>query len=78
MLTRVLQWPWTRRRHAPLLHALERLLMTAADLTAAVAALTEAVANLPTPVPALITQAELDASTQGVQDATAAIVAKTV
>ncbi len=50
---------------------------TAADLTAAVADLTQTVANLPAPAPALITQTELDANTQGVLDATAALKAKT-
>lgn len=50
---------------------------TAADLTAAVAALTDAVANLPPPAPQLIDQPTLDAATQGVTDATAALKAKT-
>ena len=54
----------------------EDLMASAADLTAAVAALTNKIASLPPvvdpPVP-LITQPELDAATQGVVDATAAM-----
>lgn len=50
--------------------------MTSADLAAAVAALTQTVANFQAPQPQLITQTELDAAVSGVTDATAALAAK--
>jgi hypothetical protein len=74
----------TKRQPASLTHRVIRLeklveefMSTAADLTAAVAALTDAVAKLPAPMPQLISQAELDAATTGVTTATADLAAKT-
>jgi hypothetical protein len=68
-------------RVAHLEHTLERVerifMATAAELTAAVAALTDAVAKVPAPVPQLITQDELDAATAGVTQATTDLAAKT-
>lgn len=55
----------------------ERLTMTAADLTAALAALKQTVDNLPASAPALIDQATLDAAVQSVTDTTAELKAKT-
>ncbi len=55
----------------------ERLMSTAADLTAAIADITNTIANLPPPAPALIDQATLDASVQAVKDADAALKTKT-
>jgi predicted metal-dependent HD superfamily phosphohydrolase len=70
--------PSSRDRHLHhLAHLIEAIMSTAADLTKAVADLTDVVAKLPAPQPQLITQAELDAATTGVTAATADIAAKT-
>ena len=55
---------------------LRKLIMTNADLAAAIQALAAAVAKIPAPTEPLINQAELDAAVQGVTEATAAITAK--
>lgn len=52
------------------------LTMTAQDLATAITALRTTVENFPPPAPQLISQPELDAAVQGVQDANTALQAK--